>query len=251
MAEYHSSVALTAPRHRSAGRGGAWIQEGWGLFKALPGLWLGLILLWMLIQFAAGIVPLAGFIMAILGPALNAGILFAARDQEQSGQFGIGHLLAGFRSERFGQLALLGFFTLLLMLLVALVIGIVFALLLGGDFDPEAMQIGSAQILVGLLLLLVLMLPAIMAVWFSGSLVALHDCTPMQAFKLSFAGCLKNIGSLTVFSLILIPLSLLAMLPLGLGLLILLPVGFLAMYRAYIDIFRAPSEAAQGGFDLG
>ncbi|MGJ8670028.1 MAG: BPSS1780 family membrane protein [Oceanococcus sp.] len=250
MAEFQNSVALAQPQHRPAGRGWEWIVEAWGLFKAMPGMWLGLIVLWMLIQFLAGIVPMAGLALGVLGPVINAGILFAARDQEAGHEVGVGHLLSGFKSPRFGQLALLGFLTLLLILLVAVVVGVVFAVLMG-DFDADAMQWGSVQLLIGLLLFMVLTLPVLMALWFSTNLVALHELSPVAAFKMSFSGCLSNLGSLTVFSLIMIPLAVLAVLPFGLGLLVLTPVGFLAMYRSYIDIFRDAAATATHAADLG
>lgn len=249
MTAFQDTVAREQPQHQRAGRGWGWIADGWSLFKQMPGTWLGIFVIWIVVQMAANLVPLGGLIMGVLGPVFTAGILFAARDQEAELPIGIGHLFAGFKHERFGQLALLGFLTLLMFLLVMLIVLMVFALMLGGiQLDPANMP--TQQLLVGMLLVLVLLLPVIMAVWFSTSLVALHDLSPIAAFKLSFAACLRNIGSLTVFSLALIPLGLLALIPFGLGLLILAPVAVLAMYRAYVDIFRVATADA-GIPDLG
>ncbi len=249
MQAFQDTVAREQPQHQRAGRGWGWIVDGWGLFKQVPGTWLGIFVVWVLVHIAANIVPMGSLVTAILGPVLGAGFLLAAKSQEAGQPVGVGHLFSAFKGERFGQLALLGFFNLLLIFVLILLMVVVFAVLLGG-IDFEASQLPPQQVLVGLLLFLVLLLPVIMMVWFATSLVALHEVTPVQAYKLSLAACLCNIGSLTVFSLALIPLGLLAVLPLGLGLLILGPVGTLAMYRAYVDIFRV-STADAGIPDLG
>lgn len=243
MTTYHNSVARSAPQHQVAGRGWGWIVDAWAMFKASAGAWVGLFVVWIVLQMALNLIPFAGVLLGILGPVFTAGILFAARDQERGENVRIGHLFAAFQSDRFGSLALLGLLHLVLYLLFGLLMaGVVFMVLGGMNIDVEHMGMPGPQVLVGGLLFLVLLLPLVMALWFSSILVALHDASPVEALKLSFSACMQNMGSLGLFGLIMIPLGLLAALPFFLGFLILAPVAMLAMYRAYIEIFRAPGD---------
>ena len=61
------------------------------------------------------------------------------------------------------------------------------------------------------------------------------------AMMMSFKACFKNIASGLVFFLVMIPLSIGATIPFGLGWLVLMPVSYLAFYTAYRDIFIAQS----------
>lgn len=253
MNTFQNTQAAEHPQHQSVGRGWAWIVDAWGMFKQTPGPWVGIVVVWFLIQTLVNLMPIISLAMVVLGPVFSGGILMAARQQDAGHDIGLGDLFSGFKSDRFGPLAMLGLLSLGLILSAVFLVAAVVAILLGG-FDPDAAQLSPVQVLIGALLVLVLSLPVIMALWFATPLVALQEISPSQAFVASLQACLKNFGALTLFSLALIPLGIIAMIPLGLGLLVLAPVMMLAMYRAYIEIFRLPTSHSSSGIsgqDLG
>jgi uncharacterized membrane protein len=61
----------------------------------------------------------------------------------------------------------------------------------------------------------------------------------MQAFKLSFLGCLKNILPFLVFGLIALVLFFVSAIPFLLGWIVVMPVLTIAVYTAYRDIFQS------------
>ena len=63
-----------------------WLQQGWALFAANPGLWIGLTIVLLVIVLGVQIVPLVGTLAAhLLMPVLGAGMLLVCRkiDEEE------------------------------------------------------------------------------------------------------------------------------------------------------------------------
>ena len=88
-----------------------------------------------------------------------------------------------------------------------------------------------------ILVMLALMIPVAMAVWFAPGLAALNERGAVEAMKESFTGCLKNIVPFLVYGVVLLGLSIVASIPLWLGWLVLGPVVAASIYTAYRDIF--------------
>ncbi len=82
-----------------------------------------------------------------------------------------------------------------------------------------------------------LMIPVMMAYIFAPALVVLNDMKAIEAMKLSFIGCMKNLLSLTVFSLLAFLLMFIGSIPFGLGLLLVMPILTASLYAAYQDIY--------------
>ncbi len=229
------SKAMEA-RKVSAGQGWAWIRQGFELFRQNPGVWILILIMFMVLQGAANIIPLGGLAIALFTPALNAGILLGCRDLCAGQSLRFDHLFAAFRGERLGPLVLLGLLIMLLFgLIFAIGLGAGFILLGGDNIDPE--QIEARIVAMFLLVFSVLLIPALLAVWFATPLVVLGGMGPGAALGASLNACMKNLGPLTLYGLILIPLTILAMIPLGLGLLVLAPTIMAAGYCSYADIF--------------
>lgn len=249
-----SSDRFGEPNAVEASRGWGWIQDAWGLFKQAPWAWIGALLLFYLIVIVLSLVPmLGGLATTILGPMFTAGLMLGAQAQDRGEGFGVGQLFAGF-SVRPGPLALVGVVYLGLTLLIVLVIGVFFALMIGGmgmmvpDMAPgatmtpeqfETMAAAGPQVVLPVLIALLLGIPLAMAMFFAPALVALDAVPVMQAFKLSFMGCLRNILPFLVFGLIAFVLLFVGAIPLLLGWLVLLPVLTIAVYTAYRDIFQS------------
>ncbi len=230
----------------AAGRGWDWIAAGWDLFKRQPGMWILFTLVTLvlfvvlaliqLIPFIGQIVSIASF---ILTPVFVAGILIGCQAVEEGRSLEIGHLFAGFK-EKLGPLATVGAIylgvTVAIVLVVMLVAGFsAFGVFMGGGSSatPAAFMVG----LLAALVVLALMLPLFMAVWFAPALVVFQDQGAVDAMKESFSGCLRNIVPFLVYGIVMIVLSVLASIPLGLGWLVLGPVLAASLYTSYKDIY--------------
>lgn len=107
---------------------------------------------------------------------------------------------------------------------------------MAGGAEGAPPQIGIGVLLVTLVAV-ALYVPVAMAVWFAPALVALRGLGTLDAVKLSFFGCLRNIVPFLIYGLILFVLALLASIPMGLGFLVLVPVAVGSQYAAYKAIF--------------
>ncbi|MFP5306885.1 MAG: BPSS1780 family membrane protein [Gammaproteobacteria bacterium] len=225
-----------------AGRGAEWLSQGWGLFKQAPGIWIGLIVIWMLLAIASDFVPVAGALaLNLVAPALTAGLCIGCRSLEDGQGLRIGHLFAAFQTDRIGPLIIVGALGLagvVVLVLVAMLLGMGFALG-GGMHDMEGMDgMGPGMLLAGLLVL-ALAVPLAMALWFAPPLVALDGIAPVDSLRLSFQACLRNFVPLLVWGLLAFVLLDVAAIPLLLGWLIAVPLLAAAYYRMYREIFAA------------
>ena len=98
-------------------------------------------------------------------------------------------------------------------------------------------------VLLASLVMLALSIPLLMGVWFAAPLVMLHDGRPVDAFKASFFGCLKNVVPFLVYGVIAFFAAIIATLPILLGWLVLGPVIMGSMYAGYRDIFTEAGPA--------
>jgi uncharacterized membrane protein len=224
-----------------AARGWAWIVDGWTLFKRQPGTWIGVAVLLGVIFIVLALIPLLGSLAAmVLAPVFGAGLVIGSRALAEGGSLEVAHLFAGFR-ERFGTLAGVGLIYLGASVAIALVVGLVTGAgvwkLVGSGADPASAGAAGATVLLAFLVMMALMLPVVMAVWFSPPLVLFHDLGAGEAMKQSFVACLRNIMPFLVYGVIALLLGMLASLPFGLGWLVLGPVLGASLYTAYRDIF--------------
>jgi hypothetical protein len=227
----------------AAGRGWAWIAEGWNLFKKQPGLWIGITLLLFVIFFAAALIPFIGGVLTVLfWPVFMAGIAIGCRALDEGGELELGHLFAGFR-ENLGTLVGVGALsfaaTFVIMLVVFAIMGVGMFSMMGGG-DPQALMAMGLTMVLAMLIFAALLLPVIMAIWFAPPLVVFNQRGAWEAIKMSFTGCLKNIIPFLLYGAVLLVFGLLATVPLALGWLILWPVAVASVYTAYRDIYFKP-----------
>lgn len=219
-----------------------WLRQGWALFAANPGLWIGLTIVLLVIVLGVQIVPLVGTLAAhLLMPVLGAGLLLVCRKIDEGESVQIDDLFAGFKQNA-GPLVMVGVLYMLAMLaIVVIVVAVGGGSVAGGllSAQPAGLGVIFGGLMLSLLLSLALSVPAVMAIWFAPALVFFNNMQPVEALKASFEACMKNVLAFLVYGLIVLVLAFFAALPVGLGFLVLIPVLAGSVYAAYRDVFVA------------
>jgi|SoiMethySBSTD1v2_1073268.scaffolds.fasta_scaffold1087027_2 uncharacterized membrane protein len=238
-ADVTSSSFIPGGRAVPGSHGGTWVSEAWDLFKRQPLMWVLFAIVGVVILLAFMFLPIVGQIaQPLLTPVFLGGVMIGCSDLERGRRLELAHLFAGFRV-RFGSLVLVG----LIWLGLTVVAGITAAVLGGGagmwaqfgrGADPSTM---AATGLLMTLIMVALLIPISMAMWFAPPLVLFHAQGPVEAMKNSFLGCVKNILPFLIYSLVVLVFALLASIPLGLGWLVFGPVMVASLYTSYRDIF--------------
>ncbi len=234
-----------------AGRGVTWVTSAFSIFRAYPLNWLVSALLFVAFQVVLQFVPLiGGFIVTLLSPVLVGGILLGCQRQAEGQDFEINALVAGFSCNT-SELLMLGLLTALFEALI-LVLMLVVALVTLGGLDGVLKDLGAMEqhmvtgasplgLLVPVLVGLVLALPLAAALWLSPALVALNGMRAWPAMHASLVACFANWAPFTLYGLVILPLAILASIPMLLGWLVLLPMLFAGIWLAWRDIFDAES----------
>lgn len=240
-----SGVLLDTPRKHSIGKGWGWIAQGFSLFKLSPLFWIINIVIYFVILVLLSIVPLVSLLTSIIAPVFTAGLMYGAREVDRGQPMTVGHLFEGFKKNTGSLFAVGGLYLAGVFLVLIITAAVAYAT---GTFDMFT-RVATAQgamipqpdmitnMLLAGLIYLALMIPLMMAIWFAPALVILNDVGAIESMKRSFAGCLKNMLPYLLYALIVIPLFIIAAIPLGLGLLVLIPVLTAALYASYKDIF--------------
>jgi hypothetical protein len=248
MNDTASSAGIPAGSGRSvaAGRGVDWWSEAWALFVRAAGMWIVLAILMIIVFTVIGLVPiLGGLAMALLFPVIMASWVLTARKVEQGGEIELGDLFVAFRGDKVSALLIIGALLLVFGIAIFAVAGL---LGLGAMFGVAAggadRSIGAALAAVGAGLLALLAVTAIsfiagMALWFAPSLVIFRGTAPVDAMKVSFGACLRNIVPFVIYSLLYIVAAIVASIPFGLGWIVLAPLVMLTLYVSYRDVFGA------------
>jgi uncharacterized membrane protein len=252
MAKPESVVANFIPNGRSTptGRAIAWIMSAWRLFTLSPLIWVVNVVLYMILRFVAGWMPLVGL---LLGPALFGffigALMLSAHKQFDGEPIEVADVFAGFKAPQAKPLLILGLLnmaaSLALMVVIGVLIFVVFGvsgavgIMLSGDTNAIATMIASAGLGVVLvsLITIALIVPVYMAFWFAPALVAINGMSPVAAISQSFVGCLKNFLPFLFYGVIFLVLIVVGSIPFLLGLLIVVPLILISTYTAYRDIY--------------
>lgn len=240
---------LVGPQRVPAGRGWAWVKEGFSLFGRSPGMWIANYIVFFVIVVVLSFVPLISIAVNILVPILLGGLMLGCRSLEEGGELELAHLFAGFKANG-GKLAGVGGMYLAGSALIGVVVfAIIFATVLvpamanANSFGQMPPVLEATGAMVAILVGLLLFFPLLMAYWFAPLLVVLHDVDVFKALGLSFKASLRNIWPLTVYGLVMLVLMVVATVPVFLGWLVLVPVIWTSMYASYKDIFLANEHA--------
>ena len=249
------ATSTPSPRSVASGRGADWWAEAWRLFTPSAGIWILILIVLFVLNFVLALVPVLGHIAGqLLWPVFAGGLMLGCRAVDRGERLTFEHLFAGFGA-RFGPLLIVGAIYLGAILAIVLVVfglTLVFfgATIVGSLWHLQSIThpllIGSmlsgfvGAIMVAALIFLLLYLPLLMAVWFAPAVIVLRGVEPLQAMRLSFDGCLRNVVPFLIYGLIGLLLAIVASIPLMLGWLVLGPMTIASVYTGYCDIFEDP-----------
>lgn len=222
----------------------AWLGAGWRMFVRNPGVWVAMSVIFIVLLFVLGIVPLLGWAVVLIGfPVLSAGMVLGCAALDKGEPLKVEHLFAGFR-EHAGNLAMVGVFYMLGGLFAGFI-----SLAVGGSAALTGYLLGALEgfglvsgLLIGYAVFSVLWVLLIMALWFAPALVVLRDVAPLDAMKLSVNACFRNIATFILLGVLIYVMIWVAMLPAGLGILVLIPMMAGTLYASYQDVFAATPE---------
>ncbi|UJP04697.1 MAG: hypothetical protein LZF61_07455 [Nitrosomonas sp.] len=226
-----------------AKQGLQWILSGFYLFRKAPLAWVMACFTLMLIALAMSLIPLLGkFIFTLISPVFLVGLMQGCKALEQGEPLEITHLFIAFKDNPAPLIAIGGFYLVGQILIIGL------AMLTGGSQMTDMMLYGKrvdetelmgvmSSFLTSSLLMLVLSIPLMMATWFAPLLVAFDRLSPQAALQQSFFACLRNLFPFQVYIIALIILTIICLIPYGVGLVILIPTLFTSIYVSYKDIF--------------
>lgn len=250
-ADVNSGAGAYLPGGRvvEAGQGLEWITAAWRLFVVSPLLWIVMIVVYAVFYLALAFVPIIGSLLGyFLYGVIGAGWLAAAHAVANGEKLEIEHQLSGFKT-RTGPLLILGAFYVAGLLAILLLMAIFLAMGLGasgaigalmsGDSSALASMAGASilALLVVVLVGLVLLLPLLMALWFSPALVYFHNEPPLDALKISFLACVRNWLPFLVYGILMLMLFVVAAIPLMLGFLVAGPLALISIYTSYRAVF--------------
>jgi len=232
-----------APEGRGvdAGRAIEWLKAGWADFLKNPGVWIAITVVVMVITVVLAMIPLVGHLaLNFLVPVFVAGLLLGCKSLREGGELRFDHLFAGFKQNT-GNLIMVSVYYL-----VGVVIISVLTMLVGGGAamtgavmgNGIGMGLAAGGFLIAMLIMLVLMTPLAMAIWFAPALVVFRNIEPIPAMKASFAACMKNILPFLIFGVVVMVLAFIASLPVFLGWVVLFPVLVGSQYSSYLDLFE-------------
>ncbi|MEO7402211.1 MAG: BPSS1780 family membrane protein [Burkholderiales bacterium] len=238
----------------AGGRGLAWVTGGYELFISRPLLWVCMSMAALAINGALTLFPIIGPLFALLcGTALNGGLMIAAQHLDSGEEVSFGDLFAGLKRAP-GALFAAGFLGALVMfggLIIAVLIGGAgFASLIGsgGSITGGAVIGMLGALAVGLTVAFVYC----SIIWFAPALIAIEGVGALAALRGSAKACLRNVWSMTVYSLVLMTVAfggliilgvltavakVLGVIALALLALAMMPIVTASTYIAFREIF--------------
>lgn len=228
-----------APQARATGRGSGWLGEGFSYFKSHAGTWILICIVGFVIMMALNLVPILNIFAGILAPVWSAGLMIGCKAIHDGQDLKVGHLFAGF-SNNFGSLIGVGVIVFLVGLLIGFaVLGSTYMSMLGVGGTPEetVVQLGFQTIALKILIILAVMLPVYMAIWFAPALIVLGNKSVIESLKLSFKGCLLNVMPFLIYGILGLLLIIAGSIPLMLGLLVVVPMLIASVFISYKEIF--------------
>ena len=231
-----------APARHPLSRGWVWVRSGFDIFNKGMGASVAMVVFWFGVGMVLDLLPAGGLISQLLYMVWGAGWAFVAAKGYRGEALNFNDLFAGFRHKltplMLGGLLVLALFTLIGLVCVGLLS--MWGLLSVLTQDPDSMVVSALQVqqlLIVLLVGMMLVIPVLMAVTFAPALIYFHDIGILQAARLSFAGCWRNMWPFFWWGILCAILLLFGAVLLLVGLLVVIPALNYSIYVAYRDIF--------------
>ena len=239
------------PNKVTATEGIRWIGMSFSLFGRSPSIWIVMFLLFAGINLGLTMLPFLELLPTVLAPAFLAGFYIGCVELQKGGMLQIDHLFHGFKKQ--GRMLIrLGLFFFLWNIVIYLIVLLFLQSILSQE-QARLLTEAQSQEQMGALLtqnpemlgaffnaLIVaalLSIPLVMASWFSPALVTFQNVPPLRAMAISLKACNKNILPFLLYGILMLPMMVLAFLPLGLGLLLILPVIIISQFVSYQAVF--------------
>lgn len=232
-----------------------WYPEAFRIFKKSPGMWILLNFVSLAILLGSARTLLGGLFGGFIFIFLKMGLARAAEEVEQGKSLEFEFLLSAFRRENLGLLGI-EFVQSFVGIIGSIGIGVLTFLVLAG-FDPLKELVGialsnSPDQKQKLLEMAIQLLPAVwislffamigaaltyMATLFAPFLIVFKKMSVFDSLRKSFNACIKNVWPLTVYGLLTVFWTMIAVVPLFLGLLVFIPIMHISLYCAYRELF--------------
>ena len=217
-----------------------WIVNGFELFKDNPVMWIIILLIYLAIIIPISLIPIIGSVVStLLAPVFAAGIMWGCKALTLKQDLEINHLFEGFKKNTAQLIAIGGIYMISLLMIAVLVVlsldkDTIELLMKGKELSSEQ----ASAVLLPILVAVLFIIPILMAYWYAPVLTGLHNLTAVEAMKISFVACLKNMLPFLLYGLIFTFLLIIAIIPFGLGLIIVVPIMMTSLYTSYIDVFN-------------
>lgn len=227
-------------RQVPAGNAWAWIVSGFQLFKANPVMWIIILLIYLAIIIPISLVPVIGSVVStLLAPVFAAGMMWGCKALTHQQDLEINHLFEGFKKNTSQLIAIGGIYMMSLLVIAVFVVlsldkETMDLIVKGQELSPEQASVMMLPILIAMLFVM----PILMAYWYAPLLSGLHNLSAVEAMKLSFVACLKNMVPFLLYGFIFMVLLIVAIIPFGLGLILVVPVMMTSLYTSYVDVFN-------------
>lgn len=245
---------------QTAKSGWEWIAQGFALFKRQPAEMSSLFLSYMLLVLMVGFVPLLGQVLpVVLIPVFAIGFMQACAHIEAGRKVTPRLLATGFKSPALRRLLMLGLCYAIAIALAVAVSGLFddgnFMSVMAGRRPADAQE---TDILPGMLVAMLIYIPAGMAFWHAATLIAWHGMPLGQALFYSFFAVLRAGRAFVVYILgwavigVLVPVLLTSLLAAVIGkpivmLLVLVPLSLFLTVVMYCSFY--PTYLAAFGRD--
>ena len=227
-------------RQVPAGNAWAWIVSGFNLFKANPVMWIVIFLIYLAIIVPISLVPVIGSVVStLIAPVFAAGMMWGCRALVLKQDLEINHLFEGFKKNTAQLIAVGGIYMLCLLVIAVMIVlsldkGTLAMLMKGQELSSEQ----ASAMMLPILFAMLFIMPVLMAYWYAPVLIGLHDLKVLDAMKMSFIACLKNMVPFLIYGLIFTLILVVAIIPVGLGLIVAVPVMMTSLYTSYVDVFN-------------
>ncbi len=244
MTENSINIPLES-RQVPAANAWAWIVSGFNLFKANPVMWIVILLIYLAIIIPISLIPVIGSVVStLLAPVFAAGMMWGCKALVLKQDLEINHLFEGFKKNTAQLISVGGIYMLSLLVIMVMVVltldkDTIELLMKGKEVSPAQ---ANAMVL-PMLTAMLFILPILMAYWYAPVLIGLHNLKVLEAMKLSFIACLKNILPFLLYGFIFMAILVVAIIPFGLGLVVAIPVMMTSLYTSYVDVFSITETA--------